>query len=162
MRKLQLSLSIFCLAICCNALRAQTFTDKLQADVNGQGSIQLIQDQRLFDLINGLTSLKQQEETKNDTEFNTTVVRKKRLKGYRIQMYWGNSTRADQQKAQSIGRQVTNAYPELQAYTTFDSPHWRCRVGDFKTRPEAAKYLYKLRKISKDAMIVRSEIIAFE
>ena len=85
-----------------------------------------------------------------------------RVRGYRVQMFWGNSSRADQQKADRIGTQVTTIFPELKYYTSFDSPHWRCRVGDFVSREEANKYLKKLRRISKDAMIVRSEIFVYQ
>ena len=57
---------------------------------------------------------------------------------------------------------VKNEDNPLKYYTSFDSPHWRCRVGDFITREEANKYLSKLRRISKDAMIVRSEIFVYQ
>ena len=98
--------------------------------------------------------------TTND--FDVRTGSRKRLKGFRIQMYWGNSLRTDQLRAKRLGDKVTGAFPELKSYVTFQQPHWRCRVGDFKTRAGAARYLEKMRKIAPEATIVRSEIIIYQ
>lgn len=87
---------------------------------------------------------------------------KKRMRGFRIQMFWGNSLRTDYLRAKRLGEKVTGAFPELKSYVTFDQPHWRCRVGDFKTRSGAARYLDRMRKIAPEAMIVRSEILIYQ
>ncbi len=87
---------------------------------------------------------------------------RKRMRGFRIQMYWGNSLRTDRLKAQRIADKVSGAFPELKAYVSYDQPHWRCRVGDFKTRAGAARYLDRMRKIAPEAMIVRSEIYIYQ
>jgi len=44
----------------------------------------------------------------------------------------------------------------------FISPHWVCRVGDFKTREEAARYVTRLRKarVSYEVRVVSSPILA--
>lgn len=143
-------------------LFAQRFTDHLQQKKAGQGSVVLIQDLRLTDILNGVQTVTDKTDEEPTEEAGVQTGRKKKVRGYRIQMYWGNSQRSDQQKANQIGAQVSSTYPELQAYTTFESPHWRCRVGDFATREEAAEYLFKLRRISSDAMIVRSEIFIYQ
>ena len=87
-----------------------------------------------------------------------------KARGYRIQVFWGGSARIDQTNAQRMGTRVTTLFPELQAYTTFESPNWRCRVGDFVTRQEAADYLKKLKdaKLTDDAIIVKSEVIIYQ
>ncbi len=87
---------------------------------------------------------------------------RQRMRGFRIQMYWGNSQRTDYLKAKRFGDKVTGAFPELKSYVSFDQPHWRCRVGDFKTRSGAARYLERMRKIAPEAMIVRSEIYIYQ
>ncbi len=99
---------------------------------------------------------------KDQNDFDVRTGARKRLRGFRVQMYWGNTQRTDQLKAKRMGDKVTGAFPELKAYVTFQQPHWRCRVGDFKTRAGAAKYLDRLRKIAPEAMIVRSEIIIYQ
>lgn len=141
--------------------RGQHYADRLQSAVSGQGTVRLHQDQRLTDLLNATTSVRQERDDEPDTDSAKAGVKRK-VRGYRIQMYWGGSQRTDQLKAQRLGAQVSYAHPELRTYTSFESPHWRCRVGDFTTREEAAAYLSKLRRITNDAMIVRSEIYVYQ
>ncbi len=141
---------------------AQNFTDHIEAEVEGQGSVDLVQDPRLESIVNGDVSTFVAAPKADKGVTRTQTGKRQKMRGYRIQMYWGNSQRTDQLKAQRLGAQVTSAYPELRAYTSFASPHWQCRVGDFATREEAAEYLTKLRRISRDAMIVRSEIFVYQ
>ena len=140
---------------------AQTFTQHLEQEANGQGTVTLTQDSRLTDIVNEADfDMLEDEAPKND--FAMHIGKRQRLKGYRIQVYWGSSQRVEQQKAQRIGAQVTAAFPELCSYVTFSAPHWRCMVGDFATREEANEYLGRVRRISHDAIVVRSEIIRFK
>lgn len=150
---------------------AQTnFMEHLESKVNGQGTVTVLQDQRLANLVNGneiLNGNAGQQPVQEGEEDDLPIVNKGtkvKVRGYRIQVYWGGSQRTDQSRAQHAGTMVTNAFPELQAYTSFESPHWRCRVGDFTTRQEAAEYLQKLCDINmgNDAMIVRSEIFIYK
>ncbi len=99
---------------------------------------------------------------RSNNDFDVRTGARRRLRGFRIQMFWGNSLRTDQLRAKRLGDKVTGAFPELKAYVSFQQPHWRCRVGDFKTRAGAARYLDKMRKIAPEAMIVRSEIIIYQ
>ena len=83
---------------------AQTgFIERIQEPVKGKGTVTINQDQRLTNIINGLT-LPDVSTQSADTE-NTNVQSKlpgrpagKRVKarGYRIQVYWGGSQRVDQ------------------------------------------------------------------
>lgn len=145
------------------AATAQTFGVHVQSDIAGQGEVNLYQDSRLADIVNGITAvLAEQKAEAKPNDFSSRTGKRQKVRGYRVQMFWGGASRTDQLQAQRIGTQVTNVYPELRAYTSFESPHWRCRVGDFKTREEAASYLTRLRRLGQDAMIVRSEIFVFE
>lgn len=98
----------------------------------------------------------------NRNDFDLRTGARTRAKGYRIQMYWGNSLRTDQLKAKRLGEKVSALYPDLNHYVSYLEPHWRCRVGDFKTRAGAARYLDRLKKITPEATIVRSEIIVYQ
>ncbi len=99
---------------------------------------------------------------RSSNDFDVRTGARRRLRGFRIQMFWGNSLRTDQLRAKRLGDKVTGAFPELKSYVSFQQPHWRCRVGDFKTRAGAARYLDKMRKIAPEAMIVRSEIYVYQ
>lgn len=158
MHKILFTALLFCSA---TSMNAQQFIEQLERDTDGQGTITVTEDQRLTNMINtGDVSL---EKPAEPVDLSATpgihVITRKKVRGYRIQMYWGNSSRTDQQKAQNIGNRVKAMIPGIESYVTFESPHWRCRVGDFLTREEAAKYLTQLRRIAPGAMIVRSEIL---
>ena len=156
-RSLRLLLAAAVLGLSCLCARAQTFSAHLTHSSTGEGAVTINQDQRLTNLLDYGVQTSVLTEQEEETSESTPTKRKKML-GFRIQMYWGNAQRSDKEQADRIGERVTALYPELEAYTSFSSPHWRCRVGDFPTRSEAAEYLTKLRRISSDAMIVKSEI----
>ncbi len=158
------------------AISAQTkFVDELTKVVPGQGRVTVNQDERLTDIINCTTPStstdadpkmsKDKEETADETPALVTPTGKKtKVRGYRVQIYWGGSNRADQARAQHAAQQVATLCPQYKAYTSFESPHWRCRVGDFVDRHEAVEALKELKRagIASEAMIVRSEVYIYQ
>lgn len=85
---------------------------------------------------------------------------RRRMQGYRIQVYTGGNTRQAKQSALRMKERVQRLFPELSVYITFKSPRWICRVGDFISREEAKPYLKELRKqgISPEANIISSTV----
>lgn len=166
MRKL-LFIVIACLMASIHTQAQDRFMPVLQSQKPGEGKVTVVQDQRLTDIINNDTNVfPETRDGKGNEKVEGMGVaqegRKVKLRGYRIQVYWGGSQRTDQTKAIHAGNRVTSMFPELQAYTTFESPHWRCRVGDFRDRKEASEYLTKLRNAKVEgAMVVRSEILVY-
>lgn len=127
---------------------------------DGKSSVVINMDARLISIINGKNY---NPDEKKFVEVRK-VVTKQKLKGYRIQVYWGGNKQSEKSKAQMEGYKVTSSFPELNAYTSFESPHWRCRVGDFATQKEAEEYLKKIKhaKIVTNPIIVKSEIFGFK
>ena len=143
------------------AMNAQGhFTDQLQANVEGQGTITLDQDPLLYDILNGIIDIPSTVSTTSKVAAITTATKvHQKVRGYRVQVYFGGNQRANQTQAQKVGSKVTGMFPELRAYTTFESPHWRCRVGDFITYDDASAYMHKIKaKGIAEAMVVKSEI----
>lgn len=179
MRKLICLVVVFAFTFASNA---QTkFLDQLTRKVEGQGSVTITQDKRLADLVNGVvqpgggrqqaaapaTDEKAQQQIVDEDEPSTpgtATGKKTKVRGFRIQIYWGGSQRVHQTKALEAAEKVTTMFPEYQAYTSFESPHWRCRVGDFTDRQKAWEALQRLREagVATDAMIVRSEIYIYQ
>ena len=167
---------IFLLFAC--AVSAQTkFVDRLTRTVPGEGRVTVNQDKRLTDLINGEVLQPQQSaeagskvETEREEEDDETPAlvtptgKKTKVRGYRVQIYWGGSNRTDQARAQHAANQVATLFPQYKAYTSFESPHWRCRVGDFTDRHDAVEALQQLKRagIASEAMIVRSEVFIYK
>lgn len=171
-----LSLAVLTFVVAAATTKAQTgFIDRLEAHVEGQGDIKVDQDPRLTDIVNGVVVVPSSLATTSKVNAITTeskvrqdnddIVRNKesgmhrKVRGYRVQVYFGGNQRADQMKAQKIGEKVTSMFPELRAYTTFESLHWRCRIGDFINREDASAYMHKIKAKGIDgAMVVRSEV----
>jgi hypothetical protein len=65
---------------------------------------------------------------------------RKSMEGYRIQIFFdsGNNSKT---KAQSIYEGFKAKYPDVRAYLSFKSPNYKVRVGDFRTRLDAQRFL---------------------
>jgi hypothetical protein len=89
-----------------------------------------------------------------------TYRRSYSVQGYRIQIYSGDDSRKARQKANQMGNQLKALFPELPVYTHFYSPHWTCRVGDFRSYQEANSVLHQIKATGsfKAASIIKSRI----
>ena len=70
----------------------------------------------------------------------------KNIVGYRIQVFSDRNQRTAKGEALSKERSIKESFPEMGTYITYDAPSWRLRVGDFRTRDEAAARLAELRE----------------
>lgn len=74
--------------------------------------------------------------------------------GYRVQIHFGNA----RQKAQDIKTECESMFPNIPAYLTYQAPNFKVRIGDCKTRWEAAKILEEVKNNFDVAFIVKDEI----
>jgi hypothetical protein len=95
----------------------------------------------------------------------TTRANRRTMPGFRIQVINTN----DRQAAIDAKTKIYQLYPELKAYIQYQSPFFRLKVGNFKTRQEAAEYLSSLTDdfpsnlfIVRDVIEVRPEIETVE
>jgi len=155
-------------------MKAQTFTSRVEAEVEGQGSFDIEQDPRLTAIVNGEEVVPSSLATTSKVSAITTETKVRqdaddlrgkasgmhqKVRGYRVQVFFGGSQRSEESQAKKVGSRVTSMFPELRAYTSFASPHWRCRVGDFTKHEDATAYMHKIKaKGISEAMVVKSEI----
>lgn len=160
-----LSVTVLFLVSALAVMAQGKFKDRLEADVEGQAKIRIFQDDRLTDIINADYVPKFDVEKKTNKDDEPTIEGKNSVKikkrGYRIQVYKGGNSRAAEAAARSAGRKIQLQF-DLEPYVIYNNPDWVCRVGDFKTREDAVEYLKDIRKSSKSAMIVPSEIFVRE
>ena len=85
------------------------------------------------------------------------------VNGYRIQVYSGDNSRKGKMEAMAMGQRVRGMFPELPVYTHFVSPHWICRVGDFRTYEEANEYFRQMKESGQyaEAVMVRCKVIVY-
>ena len=72
--------------------------------------------------------------------------------GFRIQLYNGNETRA---------YKIKNEFQvefKLKATLLYESPEWKVRVGNYKTRLEADRALLEISKKFSSAVVLETEI----
>lgn len=124
-----------------------TLVQVLERDVPGKGTIRVESDIRLDSLIG----------TVSEAESGTKI----KAKGYRIQVFAGNNTRASKERANEVDRYIRSKYPELPVHTEFKNPRWLCTVGDFLYYEEAYDVLRKLKKETpyKGMIILRNQDI---
>lgn len=81
---------------------------------------------------------------------STTSTTGHKSKGFRIQIYNGNS----HTEASRIKMQFIKAYPGVRSYIKFNNPQYRVRIGDFMTRAEAEAYQKKIQGSFRPTMII--------
>jgi hypothetical protein len=74
--------------------------------------------------------------------------------GYRIQIHFGN----EREKAKDIKTKFLQAFPDIPAYDSYQSPNFRVRVGDFRSKLEASKYLKQISGSFPSSFIVTDNI----
>ena len=156
---------------------AQTFTQRLQKTVKGEGTVTLYQEKAIEDLVNGPRqaesqstaarstaksgskgqadahpgsrpdSARQDVRQQADTAGVKPSVRTYKVMGYRVQAFAGGNSRQDRQKAEQTGTQLRTLFPMEQVYTHFYSPRWICRIGNYRTYEEAHRMLEEVRKL---------------
>lgn len=109
---------------------------------SAQGQVNIIQDKRVDELV--------QKHTYVNERFNGMV-------GYRIQIFFESGSNA-KNRANLTKRRFSNHFSDIPTYITFDAPHFKVRVGNFRTRLEAEKNLIEIRKYFDVAYIVPSKI----
>ena len=81
----------------------------------------------------------------------------KKLTGYRIRVYFDNGQNA-RARSESIARSISNAYPGMGVYRTFESPNYKVTVGDFRTKDEALKVYHALKATYPTALLLKDTI----
>jgi len=79
------------------------------------------------------------------------------MPGYRIQLFMESGNTA-LEKAEKMTERFQEKYDKIPAYITFGEPYYRVRIGDFRTRLEAIKFLDKIQRLYPQAWVVKDKI----
>lgn len=102
------------------------------------GKVELVQDNKITDLLS------------KHIEINS----KTSIKGYRIKIHFGS----DRTKAREVKMKFLSKFPDVPAYEKYDVPNFNIRVGDFRTKLEAYKFLKEVQVEFPSAFLVQDEI----
>lgn len=81
----------------------------------------------------------------------------KTIEGFRIQVFSdsGNNSKAN---ASAMQDEISARYPGLGVYLSFKSPNYKVRVGDFRTRLDAQRFLTEIAVDYPNAFIIQDQI----
>lgn len=86
------------------------------------------------------------------------------LKGFRVQVFSSNRQQSAKDDAFRIEKLVRDKFPDKGVYLTYQSPSWKVRVGDFRSREEALEFREELMEAlpsMRREMIVVGDNITF-
>lgn len=76
------------------------------------------------------------------------------IEGYRIQIYFGG----DREEASQVKAEFLKKYNDHEAYTLYQRPNFKIRVGNFRNKLETQKLYHKLKEQFNTVFIVPTEI----
>jgi hypothetical protein len=107
-----------------------------------EGNIKIIQDPK----IDSLLSL--------HIELNEEYTH---IEGWRINIFFeaGNYSKRMAVEAKS---KFVNSYSDVPCYLVFQEPYYKVRVGDYRTKMEAEKFLHEIEREYPNAFVVKDNI----
>lgn len=129
----------------------------LQTEVPGQGRVVIYQEEAIKGVVGRNIAPKRQVFTTGNS-----AIYYVKMRGYKVQAFSGNNQRTSKNEAYRKQGLINQALPEHETVVYFDSPFWRLRVGNFKTRGEASDLMRELRKtfpsFGKEMYVVNDEV----
>ena len=106
---------------------------------SNEGKVEIIQAESIDKLMLKHLSINTENET---------------IEGFRIQIHFGG----EREKAKLVKTKFLQQYPEVPAYEIYQQPNFKVRVGDFRTRLEAQKFMNEISSSFPSAFIVADDI----
>ncbi|MGL5960021.1 MAG: SPOR domain-containing protein [Bacteroidales bacterium] len=86
-----------------------------------------------------------------------TNAKSQTIAGYRIRIYRDNSINA-RQLSQDMEKKFEDRYPNVRVYRGYDNPYFKVSVGDFRTKDDALRFFYSIKRTYPKAYIVEENI----
>ena len=141
---------IFLLAGLSSSVFAQTDTLGVNPAISGQtarmeelvGKLPIRQDPRITELL---------------VRHSQINHKKRGTDGFRLEIFFGSDNKAREQ-ATRVKHEFNLIFPEIPAYVMFQTPNFKVRVGDFRTKSEALKSKASIASKFPNAFIVKDNI----
>lgn len=124
-----------------NQRQRKEILDELNTVKPGQGRVLVFEDKAIEEVLGRSMA---PPRTVYSTADGVQFVR---MRGFKIQAFSGNNQRTSKNEAYYKQGLINTSFPGQETVVTFDSPFWRLRVGNFKTREEATAMLTDMRQV---------------
>lgn len=114
----------------------------LKSSGPGQGTVELIQDAKIEDLLSRHLELNRRNEG---------------IMGYRVLIFKASFQNSRERAFEEKSRFVSN-FPGIPVYYFYEQPESRLFVGDFLTRSEATRMKLEIEKIFRNAVVIETKI----
>ena len=101
--------------------------------ITAAGNITINQPEALARLLEYIPAAESAESSDGEIHPGSVATRT----GYRVQVFDDNNPRTARSNAEAAHRRLAAEFPEMRSYISFNSPYWRVKAGDFRTRAEA-------------------------
>lgn len=109
---------------------------------------------------NILRQLSVNQDARIDSLLQRHIAMNKRIngtEGYRLEIFFSSGNRA-REEALEVKTKFLKRYPDVQAYMIFQSPDFKVRVGNFRSKSEALALKHRIRRTHPNAFIVKDLI----
>jgi len=124
------------------------------APVNGYGQLSANDTTRIWTGLDVHQNPKTKELLERKIQLNKN---NQTTPGYRVQIYFGSGSSA-RLRAMKVKTDFLSSYPDVKAYIIYQSPDFKVRVGDFRTRSDALRLQKKIARDYPNAFIVPDNI----
>lgn len=128
--------------------------------INASGTISVVQPAALTSLLQCTPAAESTTAASvtSDARTSTPVQRT----GYRVQIFEDNNPQTARRQAEHYNSEIHSRFPQYRSYITFNSPYWRVKAGDFRSRAEAeaamAEFRAEFPAIGSFMRVVRDKI----
>lgn len=136
------------------------------ASIEAGGSISVSQPAALDSLLQRPVATPAAKEETGQTPAAADTRSHKSKSGYRVQIFEDNNPLSARRTAESYHSRMQTEFPRIRSYISFNSPYWRVKAGDFRTRAEAEGMLAELKQafpsLAPYMRIVRDKINIYD
>lgn len=105
-----------------------------------EGRVEIIQDERIIELLN--------------RQFEMAQGKTRKIPGYRIKIHFG----IEKAKAKEAKAKFLAVYPDVPAYEAYEQPNFIVKVGDFRTRIDAYRFLKEIAPEFPNSFLIKDDI----
>lgn len=131
--------------------------EELNSAVPGKGKVTVYEDESISHVLG--RSMAPPRTVYSSGEGGAQYVK---MRGFKIQAFTGNNQRTSRNEAYYKQGLINTSFPEHETVVLFESPFWRLRVGNFKSREDANSVMSEMRRMfpsfGKEMYVVIDEV----